>query len=113
MTSTMRMTLLQNNDETVQLPFMTSDAVYPIPAGTVVDFWIKLQSTTPDADPSTVHLSTTTGEVQITDAMNGIATVTIGHAHLAASGLFWWRCDALVQGSRKTAGYGPLQIQPV
>jgi hypothetical protein len=107
------MTLFQNNDETVQLPFVSGDAPYPIPGGTVIDFWIKPQSTTPDGDPSSVHLSTATGEVQITDAMNGIATVTIGHAHLAQSGLFWWRADAVVQGSRKTAGYGALQIQPV
>ena len=113
MTSTMRMTLLQNNDETILLPFTSGDDVWPIPAGTVFEFWIKQQSTTPDADASSIKLSTATGEIQVTDGPNGETTLTIGHAHLPTSGLYWWRCDAIVQGSRKTAGYGPLQIQPV
>jgi|SRR5215831_6531789 len=113
MTSQFRMTLLQNNDETVELPFFADDAVWPIPVGTEIQFWIKQQSSTPDTDPSAIKLSTVTGEVTVTNAAGGLAQVTIGAAHLATSGLFWWRCDALVQGSRKTAGFGPLQIQPV
>jgi hypothetical protein len=60
---------------------------------------------------STVKLSTGTGEVQITDPVNGLAVVTIPHTALATAGLFWWRADAVISGSRKTGGYGPLEIK--
>jgi hypothetical protein len=112
MTSTFRMTLYQNNDETIDLPFTSEDAVYPLTApGLEVDFFIKTSQATPDSDPSTIKLSTVTGDIVVSDGPDGVATLTLSHTHLQTPGLFWWRCDAVIQGSRKTAGYGPLQIQ--
>ncbi len=115
MTTTQRIVLGQNNDETVQVKVtkhdsIPSDAVQDI-TGAVVDFYIKTTQQTPDTDPSTVHLSTTTGEIVLTNPTQGVAQISIARAHLQTPGNLWYRVDVTLSGQLKTSGNGSLVVE--
>jgi hypothetical protein len=117
MTTNYTIALNQNNDEVVQLTFTEAD---PTDSGTPfnlagleVEFFIKPTRTTPDSASGVVKLSTVGGQIVVTNATEGIATVTIPAADLATAGALWWRVDVVDVGDlapRKTAGYGNLNI---
>jgi len=117
MTTTQRAVVQQNNDETLQFTVYARDTA---PAdqpfnitGMTLDFWIKSTSLTPDTDPSTVHLSTSTGEITATQPTLGICQVTIAKSRLATAGTRWYRLDVTSGGQVRTAGKGDLVIDPL
>lgn len=115
MTTTQRIVLGQNNDETVQIVVtkhdsIPSDGVQDI-TGAIVDFYIKTTKETPDTDPSTVHLSTTTGEIILTNPTQGVAQVSVARTHLQTPGNLWYRVDVTSSGQLKTASNGPLVVE--
>lgn len=114
MTTTRRVVVGQNNDETLKATITNHDSV-PTDAvvnitGMQLDFYIKLAETTSDSDPSTVHLSTTSGEITLTDPVNGVAQIFISRTHLQTAGNLWYRLDVTSAGRLKTAGKGTLAV---
>jgi hypothetical protein len=102
------LTLVEGNPETVKEIVTDDDTGLPFNlTGTTVEFWIKPDATVPDTDPSVVKLSTSTGEVTLTDAAGGVATVAVP---AQSAGTSWRRLDVVSGGSRKTAVYGPLYV---
>lgn len=114
MTTTRRLIVGLNNDETLQATITSHDSVpsdQPINiTGMQLDFYIKTSQTTLDSDAATVHLSTLTGEITLTNPTAGVAQVFIAHTHLQSSGDRWYRLDVLSGGQLKTAGEGVLTV---
>jgi hypothetical protein len=115
MTTNYNIALNQNNDEVVQLSFTDADPLnsgtpYPLTGAINVEFFIKASKTATDL--SGTMLSTQGGQITITNAQEGICTVAIPAADIAAAGALWWRADVVgTSGSpRKTAGFGYLNI---
>jgi hypothetical protein len=110
--------LLQNADQVVQIDVVNPSANPPGQyldlTGLIVDFYIKTGQSVPDTDPSTVHLSTATGEIVTSVPPAGSvrcrATVTIARTKVPnALPNGFWRCD--VVGSNKVpCGFGPLPV---
>lgn len=111
MTTQANLLLNQGNDETVALTITQSDGSVFDLTGTTVNFYIKPSAMTPDSDSRVVLLSTTTGGVTVTDAKNGLVTVSIPHANLAAPVARFWRCDVVSGGQTHTAFYGLLSVR--
>lgn len=114
MTTTQSIVVGQNNDETLQTTItnhdsVPSDAVVDI-TGMQLDFYIKATETTADSDPSTVHLSTLTGEIVLTNPTQGVAQISIARAHLQTVGNLWYRLDVKASSQIKTAGKGTLVV---
>ncbi len=114
MTTTQRVIVQQNNDETLQATItdhdsVPSDNVMNI-TGMQLDLYIKSTKETPDSDPSTVHLSTTTGEITLTDPTHGVARIFVARAHLQTAGTLWYKLDVLSGGQLKTSGNGPFTV---
>ncbi|QUX25671.1 hypothetical protein K1J57_10165 [Nocardiopsis sp. MT53] len=63
-----------------------------------------------DTDPATVILSTTTGEITVVNAAQGLALAMINRGYLATPGDLVWRLDVVRAGTRRTAIYGPLRV---
>lgn len=102
------LTLIEGNTETVKETVLDDDTGQPLNlSGKTVEFYLKADATVPDTDPSVVKLSTSTGEVTITDAAGGVATVAVP---AQSAGTSWRRLDVVSGGSRKTAIYGPLYV---
>jgi hypothetical protein len=114
MTAFQQLTLLQHNDEVVDLTFTDDDTglPYAFPSGTSVEFFIKSSQTTPDTDTGTIKLSTETGEITITDAANGKCQVAVPASATSLAGHFWWRADAVGAGGtpRKTGVRGVMAV---
>jgi hypothetical protein len=114
MTTTRRLVVQQNNDTTLQATIMNrdstpSDQPFNI-TGMKLDFWIKDNEQTSDTDPDTVHLSTLTGEIVMSNPPAGIATIFIARTHVAQYGEQWYRLDVTSGLTVRTAGNGALII---
>ena len=110
MTTNYILNLNQNNDETIDFNITEAD---PSDSGTpfnltgyTANFYIKATATTSDASATIISGT-------ITNATEGLVTVQIPAASLAASGALWWRLDVIGPGNtpRKTAGKGALNVQ--
>lgn len=106
------LTLYEANDENVTVAVTTNDPV----TGTVLDLtgatveaFLKVAASTPDNDAGVWKGSTATGEITLTDAVNGLLEIAIpGSAVTTTKG--WWRCDVVVSSRRKTAAYGQVTV---
>ncbi|SEF34398.1 hypothetical protein SAMN05421837_107369 [Amycolatopsis pretoriensis] len=105
-------TLNESNDENVKLIITTNVPT----AGTALDLtgmsleaFVKPTRATADSDGAVWKGTTTGGQVVITDAANGKATVSIPGSALTTTQT-WWRVDVLSGGLRKTAIYGALTV---
>jgi len=100
--------LRQRNDETVYLTITSGGQPYNL-TGCEVDMVIKSSTTVADSTGTT--LSTTTGEIALTNAVGGQATVTVSSAVTATACTNWvMRVDVISGGKRKTAGYGSYTV---
>lgn len=114
MTVTRRLVVPQNNDVTLkatisQTDSIPTDAVFDI-TGMQIDFWIKTSKDTADTDPTTVHLSTSGGDIILTDPTNGVCQVSVAKTHLQTAGDLWYRLDVTSAGVLKTAGNGTFTV---
>lgn len=102
--------LNQGNDETVSLALtQASGAAFNL-TGSTVNFYIKPSALTPDSAATVIKLSTTTGEVVVTDQLGGLATVTIPASDLKIPVGRFWRCDVVQGSTTKTALFGQVQV---
>jgi hypothetical protein len=100
------------NDETYTLTVTSEGTRQPFDlTGTTVEVYYKTTASTADTDPSTVKLSTATGEIVLTNPTAGLATVTSSAAKQVA-GNFWWRADVVSGGTRRSAAFGPRIVMP-
>jgi hypothetical protein len=100
--------LIEGNPETVRETITDDDTGLPLNlTGKVVNFYIKPSADTADADLSVTKLSTSTGEVTVSDAAGGVCTVAVP---AQAAGTLWRRLDVVSGGQPKTAVYGPLYV---
>ena len=120
MTTTKALRLLQNNAETVNLVFKDADNLDPVNkrplpldiTGKTIEFYAKATSDTDDAT-AMFKYSTTDGEITVSNGPEGEAVMQVAAADIAEDGEFWYHCDVLTGLSRKTAGRGPLIVDPV
>ncbi|OLE27989.1 MAG: hypothetical protein AUG44_08795 [Actinobacteria bacterium 13_1_20CM_3_71_11] len=84
--------------------------------GTVLDLtgksleaFLKPSKATADIDGSVWKGTTTGGQITVTDAVNGKATISVPAASVTTS-MGWWRCDVVSGGLRKTAVYGVVTV---
>lgn len=106
------LTVNQSNDETLTGQATETDFGTPLDlTGVTLEMLLKASEATPDDDPGVTTLSTTGGEITITDAELGTFEVTIPDTALTEAGIRWYRVDAVAGTSRKTIVYGPLKIR--
>lgn len=110
--------LLQNADQTVQIDVVNPGNPPPGTnfdlTGATVDFYIKVQDFYPDTDPTTVKLSTSTGEITTSIPPGGTvrsrATITVARAKVPnALPSGFWRCD-VIGATKVPCGYGPCPV---
>jgi hypothetical protein len=101
--------LAQFNDETLALTITSGGSAQNL-TGVELDVFLKTKSGVADTDPSTIKLSTVTGEVVITNAGGGLATVAIPATDLLTLGIGFWRTDLVVSGKRNTAIFGTVSV---
>jgi hypothetical protein len=100
--------LIEGNPETVRETITDEDTGLPLDlTGKVVNFYIKPGADTADTDPAVTKLSTSTGEVTVTDAAGGVCRVAVPAQQ---AGTLWRRLDVVTTGQPKTAVYGPLYV---
>lgn len=100
----------QNNDMTYVGTASNEDTGLPLNlAGVTLEMVLKASEETDDADGTT--LSTTTGEITVTDAAQGAYSVAVPDSALTQAGIRWYRVDAIAGTSRKTIVYGPLKVR--
>lgn len=105
-------TLNENNDEVIRVVITTNVPT----AGTTLDItgmsleaYLKPTASTSDSDGAVWKGTSGGGQITITDAPNGKATISVpASAVVLTQG--WWRCDVLSGGLRKTAVYGALSV---
>lgn len=105
-------TLNENNDEGVKVTITTNVPT----AGTALDItsmsleaYLKPTASTADTDSSVWKGTSGGGQITVTDAPNGKATVSIPASAVTLT-QGWWRCDVLSGGLRKTAVYGKVSV---
>ena len=111
MTLQQNLQLSERNDETINLVLLQPDGITPYNlTGATVRFFIKPSAASGDTDIDVILLSNVTSGIVVTDAVNGLATVTIPMADLPAPVAKFWRVDVVAAGQTKTAMFGLLQI---
>jgi hypothetical protein len=112
MASNQPLALNENNDENVNVTITTNNPSAGTPlnlTGLTVEGYLKVSASTADSDAATWKGSTTTGEVTITDAVNGKVSIAIPASAIGTT-KGWWRCDVISSGKRKTAAYGAVTV---
>jgi hypothetical protein len=104
-------TLAEFNDETLALAITSSGSPLNL-TGLTLEMYLKTASGVADTDPSTLKLSTVTGEIVITNPTGGLATAAIASSHLQPGGTAygWYRLDTINAGKRNTAIFGKVGI---
>jgi hypothetical protein len=105
-------TLPENNDARIHVAITTNVPV----DGTVLDLTglsleagLKPNASTADTDLTVWKGTTAGGEITVTDAVHGLATISIPAAFVTQVQT-WWRCDVVSGGLRNTAPYGVLTV---
>jgi hypothetical protein len=107
-TSNLQLTLRERNDEQVYLAVTKDGAAYDLTGATIE---LILKSAVSDADSTGTTLSTTTGDIVITNAAGGLATANVSSTVTTTPVKNWtFRLDVIVAGKRKTAGYGTYTV---
>lgn len=106
-TTNNNVTFWERNDEEVTLTITRGGSVWDL-TGATVEVYIKASVDTPDAEGLLLS-STVPGEVDVTDAANGVAKLSVTSANNAAPGSRVWKVDVVDSNSkRKTAGTGSI-----
>lgn len=113
MASNVPLSLNENNDEDIALTITTNVPTAGTAlnlTGDTLEVYLKTGASTADTDPSTFKGSTGTGEIVVTSAIGGLATVSLPHAAVLTTVKFW-RVDVINgSGLRKTAVFGAVTV---
>lgn len=112
MASSVVLSVLQNNDATVDLNVTEADGTTPQDlTGLLVSMVIKASDSAPD--PTGTVLTPGTG-LTITDVTGGTVTALLTEAMLALPATLWYRLDVTDGGGhRTTVMFGQLLVNPV
>lgn len=112
MASSVVVSVLQNNDATVDLDVTEADGTTPQDlTGLTMSMLIKASDSAPD---STAVVLTSGSGLTVTDVTGGTVTALLTEAMLALPGTLWYRLDAVDgAGHRTTVMYGQLLINAV
>jgi hypothetical protein len=101
------------NDESWDFTITSASNPFNI-TGLTIEAYFKTAAGVSDTDPSTVKLSTATGDITITDGPNGKGTVSLPSTDLQpGDNLTFYRLDIIQSGKRHTALYGKVGITPL
>jgi hypothetical protein len=101
------------NDQVYSLSLTSGGAAYDL-TGAELDMFLKPQAGIADNAPGVVKLSTVTGEIVITDAVNGEASVVVPSDDTGSANAYsFYRVDAVVDSKRSTALYGNVSTTPL
>lgn len=106
------LTLNEANDENVNVTITTN---VPTPGtalnltGMTLEAYVKAAASTPDSDGGVWKGTTGLGDIIVTNAALGQATVYIPAAAITTT-KGWWRVDVLAGSYRKTAVYGVVTV---
>jgi hypothetical protein len=112
MASRVDISLPENNDTVIKLAITTN-----VPAaGTALDItgmslqaWLKPNASSADTDPAVWEGTSGMGQITVTDAPHGKASISIP-ASAVTQAQTWWRCDVVSGALRNTAAYGVLSV---
>lgn len=113
MSTELPLTLHQSNDEIINLTITTTDLNQDLSTVTQLRFYLKPDPCTADTDSSvTILTSSVPAQVTITaqSATQILATVYIPASVLVDPYSRWWRIDAYVGTTKRTAQYGPVAV---
>lgn len=106
-------TLAEFNDETLALTLTSGGAALNI-TGLELDLYLKPLSGIPDSTSGVTKLSTTTGEITITNGPGGLATVAIPKTDLGTVTAYtFYRVDVIAAGKANTAIFGKVSTTPL
>jgi hypothetical protein len=101
--------LAQFNDQSFDISITDNGAPVDV-SSAELDVFLKPQAGVLDSASGVVKLSTTTGDITVTNGPAGQATVTVPSTDLQGTNAFgFWRCDIVVNGKRNTAMFGAVQ----
>lgn len=109
---TQDITLMEHNDETLDVTITKNGSALNL-TGYTIEAYLKATSATADADATTEKLSTTTGEITITNAATGQAEIAIPAVDLADTTHTFWRLDVVNAGKRNTVFSGKVTVTPL
>lgn len=104
--------LFERNNDTVPLTITQTDvgAAEDLTSKTV-EVYFKTSADISDADATTVRYGSDTGEVTITDAVNGKCQFVVSDSVVDTPGEYtFWRVDLLEGTARRTCGYGAVSV---
>jgi hypothetical protein len=105
----------QGNQVIIDLdPVWLGNRAYDL-TGITLTAYVKASDLVPDDDPSVAVITATPGPngvVAVTDAPNGLATLTINGSVIPDPGTLFWHIDATDgTGAVGTIAYGPLYVE--
>lgn len=112
MASNQPISLNENNDEAIKVVITTNvpSVGTPLDLTTMtLEAYLKPNASTADTDPAVWKGTSGGGQITVTDAPNGKATISVPASAVVLTQA-WWRCDVLSGGLRKTAVYGTLSV---
>lgn len=102
--------LAEFNDESLTVTITSSGGPFNI-TGLTMEMYLKVNAGDSDTAPTTIKLSTVTGEITIVDGPNGIANVAIPNTDLQPGDVVgFYRYDVIQATKRHTALYGKVGI---
>lgn len=114
MAAEVKLTLHEENDETVSITITSDDPDDDLTDVVLLEFYLKTDSCVPDSDPLTVLLtSDDPAEIGI---LTQTADLIEAEVYIPGSDLLdpydrFWRIDAITSGGlRRTAIYGPVTV---
>lgn len=115
MATAVQLRLPQGKDAVIDLePVWRGNAVYDLTDVTLTA-WIKPSADVPDDDPGVAVITAVAGAngvITVTDAVNGLATLTISGSVISSPGTLFWHVDAADEtGSSGTVAYGPVYVE--
>lgn len=112
MASKVNISLPEHNDTVIKLAITTNvptDGTALDLTGLSLEAYLKPNASTEDTDPAVWEGTTGMGQIAVTDAHNGKASITIPGSAVTQEQT-WWRCDVISAGLRNTAVYGVLSV---
>lgn len=110
------LTLHQGNDEVLLLTITRNEDTDDLTGVETIEVYLKGDQALADDDENVIKLSSTdaskiTIDSKVADQIT--ARVVVSAAHLAHPYVRWWRADAIADGTRRTAVYGPVTVVPM
>jgi hypothetical protein len=97
------------NDETLAVAITNNAVAYDL-TGKTLQALFKTAAGVLDTDPSTITLTSPSGGIVVTNAVGGLANISLPRADLQSAGITFWRCDVVAGGLQNTAIFGKVAV---